>query len=384
MLNITKRISELSQSPTLALDSKVKKLQKEGEDIINFGIGEPNFNTPLNIKKAANNAIKDNFTHYTEAQGILELRTAISKKFQIDNKINYQPSEIIVSTGSKQVLYNALMVTVEKGDEVLVPTPTWSTYVEQIKLTEGKPVLIPLEKPFKLKSKDIEKYISKKTKALIINSPSNPTGAMIEKSELEKISLLAIKNNIWVISDEIYEKITYGGKHTSIASLNNKIKNQTITVNGFSKSYAMTGWRIGYAGGPLEVISAMNSLQGQTTSNASSISQKAGLEALIGTQDDLINMVKEFNNRRKILLTEMTNIKSLEVIKPEGAFYLFVKLKKTSNSSLWAEELLNKAKVAVVPGEAFMFPGYFRLSFAVSETILIEGIKRIRKFEGYE
>ncbi|PIS14072.1 aspartate aminotransferase [Candidatus Shapirobacteria bacterium CG09_land_8_20_14_0_10_47_13] len=376
---MVKRIEKLSPSPTLALDAKVKLLQAKGIKIINLALGEPDFETPLSIKRAAIKAIKDGFTHYTATSGISELKEAICRKLKRENNLDYQTEEIIVSVGSKQALFNAFMALCDKGDEVLVPIPTWSTYVEQIKLAEGKPVLIPLREPFKLTAKDLLKKISPKTRILILNNPANPTGAVIEKSELEEIAKIAVSKNIWIISDEIYEKIIYGIKHFSIASLNGKIKNKTITINGLSKSYAMTGWRVGYAAGPQEIIKAMEALQSQTTSNTSSISQMAAVEALEGSPKDLRLMVKEFQKRRQFICQKLSEIKSLSFTVPEGAFYVFVNIGKKDSAS-WCEKLLEKEQVAVVPGEAFLHSGYFRLSFALSLSNLKEGVKRIRSF----
>jgi len=295
---LSPRIQKLNPSPTFALDEKVKDMQKKGIDIINLGIGEPDFDTPVFIRKEAIRAINEGFTHYTQTAGIPELRKAISEKFKKENNIDYQPSQIIVGSGSKPLLYFAFQALCEKGREVVIPVPTWSSYVEQVKLSGTTPVFLPLEPPFKLTAKAAAKKITAKTSVILLNSPSNPTGAIIEKGELKKIADLANKFKIWVISDEIYEKIIFGGKHVSIASLAKNIYERTITVNGFSKTYAMTGWRIGYAGGPQEVITAMSNLQGHVTANASSISQMAAYAALTGAKTPVRKMVQEFTKRR--------------------------------------------------------------------------------------
>ncbi len=382
---ISKRIRQLKPSPTLSLDFKVKQLQAAGASVVNLGLGEPDFSTPIHVQKAAIAAIKAGFTHYTATAGIFELRKAICKKLLQENRISYHPSEIAVGVGSKQLLYNAFQVLCEKGDEVIVPVPTWSTYIEQIKLSEAKPVFVYLKEPFALTVEDLKKQITPKTKAIILNSPSNPTGAIIDKEQLIKIARLAVKNNIFIISDEIYEKIIFNKGHCSIASLGEKISNLTITINGFSKSHAMTGWRVGYAAGPKKIIEAMISLQTQTTSNTSSISQKAALAALIGSDNPVKYMVSEFKKRRSYLIKEFLKIKEISFIPPQGAFYFFINIKKLldkrfKNSEEWCQNLLEKEGVSVVPGEAFMYPGYFRISFAAPMKNLKEGIKRIKNF----
>jgi aspartate aminotransferase len=382
---LSQRLQLLAPSPTLSLDSKVKTMQAQGIAVVNLGLGEPDFATPDTAKEGAISAIHHNYSHYTVVSGIIELRQAIVKKLAKDNHIVYAPEEIVVGVGTKQLLYHAFQVLCNPGDEVLVPTPTWSTYIEQIKLAGAIPIIIPLKSPFKLHAKDIQKFVTSKTKAIILNSPSNPTGATIDLDELHKIAAIAVKCNFWVISDEIYEKILYSGKHISIASLNSEIKNKTITINGFSKAYAMTGWRIGYAAGPKEVIASFIALQGQTTSNASSISQYAALAALQGSQSTVTKMCYQFGQRRKLVLAGLTKCRGLEVLNPEGAFYVFVSVKKLLNKELstsatWCQALLEEAHVAVVPGEAFELPGFFRLSFAASPAQLKIGLACIKKF----
>jgi len=290
-----------------------------------------------------------------------------------------------VGVGAKQILYNIFQVLCDKGDEVIIALPAWNTFVELVKLTGAKPVLITLKPPFKLKASDIKKVITPKTKVLLLNSPSNPTGAMIEPEELTKIADLAVKNNIFVISDEIYEKLTYTQKHISIASLNEKIKERTITVSGLSKSYAMTGWRVGYAAGPSEIVAKMKALQSQLLAHTSSISQKAGVEALNGDQASVVMMQKAFAKRRTYCLKQIGKIPSLSVNEPDGAFYLFISIekllgKKYTTATAWAEALLEDEKVAVVPGEAFFYPGYIRFSYAASDEDLVEAFVRIKRF----
>lgn len=383
---ISQRIKTLAPSPMRALDAKAKQLQADGKSVINLCLGEPDFSTPDHINAAAIKAINAGFSHYTATAGIPELLEAISQKLKKDNHLTYTPSQISVGVGAKQILYALFQVLCDPGDEVIIPTPTWSTYVEQVKLAEGVPILVSLSAPFKLTAEDVEKYITNKTKILLLNSPSNPTGAMIDKTELGKIAQLAIKKNILILSDEIYEKIIFGKtEHVSIASLGSEIFQRTITINGLSKAYAMTGWRVGYAAGPQEIISALNNFNGQVTSHTASISQKAGVAALSGTQQPVAKMVREFAKRRVVVLKNLKAAKGLEVIEPEGAFYFFISVKKLLGkkyvtSEAWCAALLEKAGVAVVPGEAFFAPGYFRMSFAASESELQTACDRITQF----
>lgn len=382
---LSNRIKQLEPSPTLSLDGKVKELQKNGRSVINLGLGEPDFPTPKNIGEAAIGAIKSGFTHYTAVAGIPDLKLAICSSLKKNNDLEYSPDEIVVGAGSKVILYNIFQVLCNPGDEVILSTPTWSTYIEQIKLAGGVPVLIPLEAPFKLTAEQVAEKITSRTKLVLLNSPANPTGAMIEKSELEKIGKLAKEKNIWIVSDEIYDRLTYGSNHISIASLGEEIKKHVIVVNGLSKSYAMTGWRIGFAAGPKEIINGIVSLQGQTTSNASSIGQKAAIEALNGDQTPVEEMRREFEKRRNFLVEEIGKIEGLSFQPPEGAFYFFVSVKKLlsqkiSTSKDWCAALLEKEGVAVVPGEAFQAPGYFRLSYASSMEELSSGVEKIKSF----
>lgn len=381
----SKRAISLATSPTIAIDVKAKAFKRQGIPVINLSVGEPDFKTPKNIRDAAVKAINEGNSFYTPPEGIVELREAIARKLKKENKLTYDSSEIIVGVGAKQLLYNVFQVLCDKGDEVIIAIPAWNTFVEQVKLTEAKPVLITLKPPFKLTAKDVAKAVTPKTKIILINTPSNPTGMMINPEELKKIADIAIKNNIIIVADEIYEKLTYGQKHTSIASISDKIKSRTITVNGLSKSYAMTGWRVGYAAGPKDIIAKMKALQSQLLAHTSSISQKAGVEALNGDQKSVELMRKAFEKRKNFCIKELGKIKELSFALPEGAFYLFISVekllgKKYPTSSLWAEALLEKEKVAVVPGEAFFYPGYIRMSYAASDKDLAEAIKRIKRF----
>lgn len=380
-----KRVLHLLPSPTMMLDTRAKALRRQGVSIINLTAGEPDYQTPDVIKQAAIQAIRDDFTYYTAPEGIFALREVIAEKFKKQNGITYEPAQIIVGAGSKQMLYMAFQALCDKGDEVLMATPSWSSFVEQVKLAQGKPVLIKLRPPFKLTAADIEKAITEKTKILLLNSPSNPTGAMIEKSELKKIAKLILKHNLWVITDEVYETITYGQKHTSIASLSKAIKEHTITINGVSKAFAMTGWRLGYAGGPRNIIRAMTIMQSHMTSNANSIAQMAALQSLQSNSDITSPMRKSFNKRRTYLIKEFSEIPEISFLEPEGAFYFFISIKallggKYKTATEWCDALLKDEQVAVIPGEAFLYPGYIRISFTAPTATLKEAMSRIKRF----
>jgi len=382
---ISQKISQLAPSPTLLLNAKAKEMQSQGIPVLNLTAGEPDFDTPEVIRNAGIEAIQSGFSHYTQPEGILALREAICEKFKADNNLHYTPTEVMAGAGSKGLLYVAFQTLCNKGDEVLLATPTWATYIEQIKLAGAKPVLIRLTPPFRLTAKDVEKAITKKTKVLLINSPANPTGVMIETKELKKIATLVIKHDIFVIADEIYEKLIYTSEHFAIASLNEKIKKQTLTINGVSKAYAMTGWRLGYAGGPEEIINSMKALQSQIVSNPPSYSQKAAKVALQSDPKIVEHMRKEFDKRRKMGLKELQKIPQLTVIPPDGAFYFFISVEKLlgkqyKTATEWCKALLKKEGVALVPGEDFMSPGYVRMSFAVSQDDILAAIKKIKKF----
>lgn len=381
----SKRIQNLLPSPTMAVDVKAKAFKRQGIPVINLSVGEPNFQTPENIKKAAIKAINDGHTFYTAPEGILELREAIAKKIEKENHVSYDPSQIIVGVGSKNLLYCIFQVLCDKGDEVIIPVPAWNTFGEQVKLADATPVFLTMRPPFKLTANDLTKAITPKTKIILLNTPSNPTGAMIDKEELQKIADLAVANNIFIVTDEIYEKLTYTQEHVSIASHSEKIKALTIMSNGMSKTYAMTGWRVGYAAGPTEIISKMKALQSQLLAHTSSISQYASLEALIGDQTSIEKMIQAFAKRREFCIKEFSKIDGITFVEPEGAFYLFISIerllnKKYPTSSAWAEGLLDQEKVAVVSGEAFLYPGYVRISYAASDEDLKEAVKRIKKF----
>ena len=389
---LSNRACKIKPSPTLAIDAKAKAMKAEGIDIVNFGVGEPDFDTPDNIKEAAIKAIKDGFTKYTPVGGIDPLKDAIIKKFKKDNNLDYKRDEIIVSCGAKHSLYNIAQALFSPGDEVLIPSPYWVSYPDQVLLNDAVPVFIKTYEAdfFMVNHEEIESHITKKTKALILNSPSNPTGLTYDKKNLERIAEVVLKNNLYIISDEIYEKLTYDGfKHISIASLDKNIKAKIIVVNGLSKSYAMTGWRIGYAAGSKEIIKAMTNIQSQSTSNPTSISQKAALEALNGPQDFIDTMLTEFDRRRRLLVSDLNSVPNMSCLTPAGAFYAFpntskfygksINGRKISSSSDLALYLLEEAKVALVHGGAFGDDNYIRLSYATSVDEIKKGVNRIRE-----
>ncbi|GHT05564.1 aminotransferase [Endomicrobiia bacterium] len=387
---ISKRVLSIKPSPTLAIDAKAKALKQQGIDVINFGVGEPDFDTPVNIKEAAIIAINAGFTKYCPVAGTPELKNAIINKFKRDNGLTYTPEGIIVSSGAKHSLYNLFQSTIDDGDEVIIPAPYWVSYTDMVILAGGKPVIIHTSDKtnFKATPENIEKALTSKTKAIIVNSPSNPTGVTYTAEELKAIAQVCVKNKILIISDDIYEKLIYDDfKFTSIAEVFPEAKEFSIVVNGVSKAYSMTGWRIGYAAGPKNIISAMTKVQSQSTSNASSISIKAALEALNGTQKYVESMKKEFEKRRNYIVEKLNAIKDIDCRKPEGAFYVFPNIKaflgKTFNGKVintdieLADYLLDCAKIAVIPGSAFGAEGYIRLSYATSVENIKTGIERL-------
>jgi aspartate aminotransferase len=391
---LSERIKNIAPSQTLAITAQVLKMKAEGKNIISFGAGEPDFDTPDNIREKAIESIREGFTHYTTDSGIQELKQAVTEKLKKDNGIEYKTSEVLISNGAKHSLYNALMALCNPGDEVLLPTPCWVSYTEQIKLAQARPVFIPTsqKEQFQLTARQLEKCITDKTKLLLLNTPNNPTGSVYDLAELEKITDLLIQKDIYCISDEIYEKLVYDeAKHISIASLGSEIKKRVILVNGVSKSYAMTGWRIGYTAGPAEIISGMAKLQGHCTSNANSIAQKASVEALTGDQSSITKMHDEFDQRRKFMVNRLNEIKGFQCDLPKGAFYAFPNVANILNAGIifngeeiktsiqLADYILNKVEVAVVPGSAFEAEGYLRLSYATSISEIEEGLKRLKK-----
>jgi aspartate/methionine/tyrosine aminotransferase len=387
---LSDRIQRVGESATLKISAKAKELKANGVDVIDFSIGEPDFPTPQNIKDAGKKAIDANFTKYTPNNGIVDLKNAIVKKLADDNGLTYKADEIIVSSGAKNCLYNLCMTLFNPGEEAIIPSPYWVSYPEMVILADGKPVYVPcLEKNgFQMTPQDFVMAITPKTKAVFINNPCNPTGAAYSKEELEEIVKIAVDKNIVIISDEIYEKLIYDGlKFTSVASLSEKARNLTVIINGVSKSYSMTGWRIGYAAGPKELISGMSKVQSHNTSNACSISQKAAVEALTGSQAEVHNMVTQFEKRRNLGLQKLRNIKEVTCPNPKGAFYFFANFQsyfgtehgedKVTNAFDMAYYLLKDAHVAVVSGEAFGLEGYLRISYATSVENIEKGIDRI-------
>ena len=389
---LSHRAKSLKPSPTLAINAKAKSMQAQGIQVVSFGAGEPDFDTPDNIKKAAKKAINDGFTKYTPVGGIDELKDAIINKFKRDSHITYKRSEILVSCGGKHSFYNLAQAIFDQGDEVIVPAPYWVSYPPMVALAGGTPVIVRTKEQnnFKITPEDLKKAITPKTKALIINSPSNPTGSAYTKKDLEKIAEIAISKDFFVISDEIYEKIVYDGfQFTSIASLSDEMKKKTIIVHGVAKTYAMTGWRIGYTAGSEEVISAMNNIQSQSTSNPTSISQKASVEALAGPQDEVGKMVSAFAERRNYIVDRLNRMPGVSCYKPAGAFYVFPNFssyygksyqgKKIENSTHLADFFLDVARVAVVPGVEFGADPFERLSYATSMEDIEEGMNRIEE-----
>ena len=387
---ISDSLKRIKPSPTIAVTQKARELKAAGKDVIGLGAGEPDFDTPDNIKKAAIEAIKAGETKYTAVDGTLELKGAIIKKFKRENNLKYLTDEITVGTGGKQVLYNAFMATLNKGDEVIIPAPFWVSYPDMVLLAGGKPKIVKCSETegFKLTPQKLKKAISKKTKWLILNSPSNPTGAGYTKNEIKNLSKVLIKNKkIHILSDDIYEHIIYDNfKFFTIAQIS-KLKSRTITMNGVSKSYAMTGWRIGYAGGPKEIIKAIRKIQSQSTSNPSSVSQAAAVEALNGTQKFIKKRSNAFKQRRDFVVKSLNKISGISCLKPNGAFYVFPSCKKLlgkktklKNDSDFARKLLEKSNVAVVQGSAFGLDGHFRISYATSMKKLKVAMKRIKSF----
>lgn len=387
---VSERAKRVKPSPTLAMDTKAKEMKSQGIDVISFGVGEPDFDTPDNIKEAAIQAIRDGHTKYTPVGGIPQLKDAIAEKLRKDNGLSYKGEEIIVSCGAKHSLYNIAQAILSPGDEVVIPSPYWVSYPAQVLLNDATPVFVKTreEDGFMVNPDELKEYITGRTKAIILNYPSNPTGLGYNRSTLEAIADIAVKSNICIISDEIYEKLLYDGSgHISIASLSEEVQACTILVNGLSKSHAMTGWRIGYAAGPEDIVKAMTKIQSQSTSNPASISQWAAVEALNGPQDFIRTMVKEFDIRRRFLVEALNNIEGIQCGLPTGAFYVFpnvsgvlgkrYKGRTIEDSSALALYFLEEAGVALVPGSAFGAEGYIRISYATSMENIRKAVERI-------
>lgn len=383
-MKLSKRAQNLKPSLTLSITAKAKEMKKQGLDVVSFAAGEPDFDTMSHIKEAAKRAIDEGFTKYTATSGFMELKEAICAKFRRDNWLDYEPKNIIVSTGGKQSLFNMIMVLVDPGDEVIIPIPYWVSYEEMVKIADGKCVFLKTNN-FKINPADLEKIITSKTKMLIFNSPSNPTGVVYDEKELKQIAAICLKHSIYILSDEVYEKLVYGKKHISIASVNDKIKKLTITVNGVSKSYAMTGWRIGYAGAEEEIVKAATRLQDHTTSNPTSISQKAALAALNGPEDHMAKMVYEYKKRRDFMVDRLNRIDGIIASRPDGTFYVFANVSKfysdeVNGSMVFCQKLLEDAYVAAIPGIAFGDDRFIRLSFATGMEHIKRGLDRLEKF----
>ncbi|MEF9951204.1 MAG: pyridoxal phosphate-dependent aminotransferase [Clostridium sp.] len=392
-MELSRRAKDISASVTLAITAKAKKLRSEGVDIVSFGAGEPDFNTPSNIIDAAQHALNSGLTRYTPASGIGELKTAICQKLKKDNNLSFNEDEIVISNGAKHSLYNALFAICNEGDEVIIPVPYWVSYPELVKLVGAVPVYVETteENEFKYEIDKLKNAISSKTKAIILNSPNNPTGSVYSLEELQEIAKLAIENDVIIISDEIYEKLVYGDViHTSIASLSEEIKDRTIVVNGVSKSYAMTGWRIGYTACNKTIAKIMSNFQSHATSNPNSIAQYASVEAIAGSQDEVNKMKVEFEKRRDFMVDRVNSISGLSCKKPKGAFYVMINITgvkgreingKTIETSVdFCDALLDGAKVAAIPGAGFGSDDYIRLSYATSMENIKEGLDRIEKF----
>ncbi len=389
---LSNKARAISSSPTLAIDAKFKQMKANGEDVVGFGCGEPDFDTPQYIKDAAIAAINSGKTKYTPAAGTLELRKAVAEKFKRENGLDYEPTDIVISNGAKHSLMNALTAILNPGDEVIIPAPFWVSYPELIKLADGIPVIINTkeENEFKAKAEDLRRALTPKTKAIILNSPSNPTGMVYTKEELKEIADFAVENNLYVVSDEIYEHLIYEGEHISIASFNDKIKALTIVINGVSKTYAMTGWRIGYAAAAPEIAKIMSNVQSHASSNPNSIAQAATVAALNGGDEEIERMRRHFKNRRDYMVEAINSIDGVSCRMPHGAFYIMMNIgeligkiyygKIINNSDDFAELFLEKAKVAVVPGTGFGAADFVRWSYATSMDNIVEGIQRLKNF----
>ncbi|MTI79794.1 MAG: pyridoxal phosphate-dependent aminotransferase [Firmicutes bacterium] len=392
-MKLSKRAANISSSPTLAIDAKAKQLKADGAKVFNFGVGEPDFDTPQHIKDAAIEAINAGMTKYTPVAGTVQLKQAVIDKFKRENGLSYEAAQIIASSGAKHSLYNVFQVLVEEGDEVIIPTPYWVSHMEQIKIPGGKPVVVMTseENGFKMTPEQLQEAITPKTKVVLLNSPSNPTGAVYSKEELEVLGNIILKHdNITIISDEIYEKLVYDNmEHVSIASISEELKERTVVINGVSKAYSMTGWRIGYAAAPLEIAKAMANLQSHSTSNPSSIAQAASVAALSGTQQPVEDMKVEFVKRRDYMLERLLAIPGISCPKPNGAFYLFPNVsayfgksyngKPINSATDLAAVLLEEVQVAVVPGVAFGNDDFMRFSYATDMDTITEAMNRIEK-----
>ncbi|MCS7232962.1 MAG: pyridoxal phosphate-dependent aminotransferase [Synergistetes bacterium] len=392
MIRLASRLGSVEPSATLAITALAGKMKREGKNVISLSAGEPDFPTPRNVKNEALRAIEEDFTHYTPESGIPELKEAVAKSFEKTWGIKYNSSEVIISNGAKHVIFNAIFALCDEGDEIIVITPAWVSYIEQIKLAGGKPVIVETkeENDFIPNPKDIERNITSKTKAIIINSPHNPTGTVYPRDVLIEIAKIATSRGVFVISDEIYDKLSYDEESIPLVCLLPEAKDNILIVNGASKAYAMTGWRIGWGLGPADLIKAMGIIQGHMTSNPCSISQRAALEAVKGPQETVDKMVREFRERRNLICSLLEEAPHISFRKPKGAFYLFINItealgKKYKNEVIndditFSRKLLEEKLVAIVPGTAFAAPGYIRISYAASRKDIEEACKRIKEF----
>ncbi|GGG22394.1 aspartate aminotransferase [Caldovatus sediminis] len=395
MTLIADRLNRISPSLTIAMTTKARALKAAGKDIIGLSSGEPDFDTPPNVKAAAIRAIERGETKYTDVAGTPELRSAVCQKFKRDHGIEYRPEEVIVATGGKQVIFDALLATINPGDEAIIPAPCWVSYPDIVELAEGKPVIVPCgpNQGFKLRAEQLEAAITPRTKWFILNNPCNPTGAAYSAEELRPLCDVLLRHpHVWVFTDDIYEKLVYDGfRPATIVEVEPRLKERTVTMNGCSKAYAMTGWRIGFAGGPVELIRAMDKLQSQSTSNTCSISQAAAVEALTGQQESIEEMRKVYQRRRDMVVAMLNEAPGLRCHKPEGAFYVFPDMRgclgkttaggrKIGNDEDFVLALLEEEGVACVHGAAFMFPGHFRISYATDDASLKEACTRIQRF----
>ena len=392
---IAARLNKISPSQTIAISTKARALKAAGRDIISLSAGEPDFDTPDNVKQAAIRAIEAGQTKYTDVSGTPALRRAVAERFRLDSGLDYAPEEIVVSTGGKQVIYNAMVATLDAGDEAIIPSPCWVSYPDIVALADGTPVIVPCgpNSGFKLRAEDLDAAITPRTKWFFLNSPNNPTGAAYSAEELRPICDVLLRHpDIWVFTDDIYDKLVYDGfRAATIVQVEPRLRDRTVTMNGCSKAYAMTGWRIGFAGAPLKLVKAMDKLQSQSTSNPSSISQAAALEALTGPQDFIGEMVNTYQARRDMVVGMLNEAAGLNCHKPEGAFYVYPSMqacigKTSAGGTLIADDeafvtaLLEEQGVAAVHGAAFMFPGHFRVSYATDTESLREGCSRIQRF----
>ena len=394
-LKLSNRLSRVRVSPTVAISARAEELRAQGKDIVSLSSGEPDFDTPKNIRSAAQRAMENGKTHYTSVEGIPELLQAICGKLEADNHLSYQPNEIIVGAGGKQIIFNAMMATLEPGDEVIIPAPYWVSYPDIVLLFSGEPVYVSTTErtSFKVTAEQLQRTITPKTRWIFLNSPSNPTGAVYSKEDFKKIGEVLLNHpQVWVMTDDIYEKMIYDGlEFCSFAEAAPALKSRTLTVNGLSKSHAMTGWRIGYGAADSSLIAAMKKIQGQSTMHPCSIAQWAAVEALEGPQDFLDEMSESFDRRRQITMAALDQIDGLRCFKPGGAFYLFISIadqlgqtsaggKKLTNDYEWVMALMEEQGVALVPGSAFGTEGYARLSYAASEQDLSQACERITRF----